>query len=200
LIAWPSWLKDKISWVLLLRISQSFVSRIYTGISLSVFFLAHTERFSFFRSADLTFKIMMFGGLAFLIGYVVVAVYVPSEFRETVSVNDAIVRQKNIEYYRSFSSRIDMLESMVSRITNELPPDMSKDPILFARISAKRARETTADNWKETSAALYLADLNLRQFDNFAGRMLAFFCLSIGLLSTTYSTLYGIFEVFSGWR
>jgi hypothetical protein len=200
LIEWPIRIKDTISWILLLRISQSFVSKIFTGISLSVFFLSHTEQFAFFRNVDLTFKVMMCGGLAFLIGYVVVAVYVPSEFRETMSVNDAVVRQKNIEYYRSFVNRIDMLESMIARTNKDFPPDLSRDPLQFAEISVKRARESTSENWKETSAALYLADLNLRQYDNFSGRMLALICLTIGLMSSVYSTVFGLLQVLSGWH
>lgn len=200
MIYWPAGLKDRISWVLLLRISQSFVSKIFSGISLSVFILSHTNKFYFFQNADFSFKIVIFGGLAFLLGYVVVAVYVPSEFRETLSVNDAVLRQKNIEYLRSFRSRIDMLESMVSRISNETPPDMSDDPLIFAKLSTKMARQATDSSWKETSAALYLADLNLRQFDNFRWRMCAFSLLTVGLLSTIFSTLSGMFEIFGNWR
>ena len=192
--------RDRANWPLLQRIANSFLSKIMTGTSFAVLILSNLKSMhlqQFFNTGS--FQLTITGGLFFLVGYILVTIFIPPEFRASGSLNEVVMNMKNIEFVEFFNNRREMLSNLVNRIKSAPPFDMSGDPIKIAQITLDRCKNIKATDWKDYSASLYLADLNLRQHDKPRTRMLAAGCLFIGIELATYSTIAGAAKIVYHW-
>lgn len=125
--------RHRANWPLLQRIANSFLSKIMTGTSFAVLILSnlksmHLQRFFHTGSFQLTIT----GGLFLLVGYILVTIFIPPEFRASNSLNEVVLNMKNIEFVEFFNNRKEMLSNLVNRMKSAPPFDMSGDPIKFA--------------------------------------------------------------------
>lgn len=159
-------LGDHTNWVSISRVSNSFISKATLAFSLSTFVLANfSDVLGSFGIHFVQFRLLLIGAILFMIGNIWVGITIPNELRGATSLDEIVFRMLRISDWHFYKSRHKMTATLVGRISGKEPFDLPEGPLRYARdqIAAPPNKDTWREN--EAAAALYHADLTLRQYD-----------------------------------
>jgi len=193
--SFPDALRGKASWLLINRITTSFVSRSIFTLSLSIFVLANFPVLLELTGSEWVFQASLAGAIIFLAGFAYSSLMLPAEFIGVASIEQTVARIWSVRTTRLISSRLTMLENMLRRLEAESIPDLPDEYVIFARLAtADYNLEASEDNARQ----VIHADLNLRQFDAFRARLLSLFLLTIGAFLVLLPILISFMTVLLG--
>lgn len=195
-------LDARASWVQLARLRNSFLSKALTAFSLATFGLSNFGEPLHRIGVDISpLRWTFVGSILFLIGYIIVSLRVPPEFRETGDVFEIADRMSKIDSLEFFKSRLRMTNSLLDRISRRRHSGQLNAPIEYARQQVLIAKSKNEKDWEDGAINLYHSDVVLRQYDRPFGRALALSFLFVGiciLLSrTTIAAVKAILGLFS---
>jgi hypothetical protein len=188
-------------WVLLSKVCNSFLSRAMAALSLTTFLLTNVvlpaQRLHF-AFGFWQIKTVFFGAMLFLIGYLVVTIWTPQEFRGTSDVPEIVDRMLNLSDFGFFKSRLDMTTSLMQRIQGGSRSNWFPAPMLYVGNQIKLAKDKSENDWKKSARSLYHADLSLRQYDRPVARVIALFLLIPGISLLLFPTVISVGKVLLG--
>lgn len=183
------------SWPKLIRLRESFISKIVTSFSISTFIIANfIDIIKLFELSPWRLWSLFIGSALFISGYIAVGFLRPSEFQE-VRMNEDIVRDMlTISDVNYVNGRVIMTRNLVKRMSSRWPCILSRSHIDYVIKSAVNASKMT--EWDEKLAAvLYHADLSVRQFDHPEHRVVCLILLGAGLIAIAAPTGFSVFEI-----
>lgn len=157
---------DWMSWVSLGRLRNSFVSKTLTALSVTSLALANAAQQLQTVGVDLgSLRIVFWGGLIFLAGYLLYAVTVPSEFRRSGEVDEIVGRMAGLADWTFYKSRQDLAAMLLAEQRQNGLLRATEGAFVFLSMQIEAARTVTErDAWESSAKSLYHADLNLRQY------------------------------------
>lgn len=183
------------NWLALSRLTGSFLSKALAAFSLATFCLANLGDLLTSLGIDLgRLQRLLAGSVLFLCGHVMVALRAPEELRGARTIDELVARMLVISNFAQFESRRLLTKAMVTRLSAKPPGDIPDGTLTFASDSATKA--DTIKAWDQSeAAALYHADLTLRQYDRPWQRWLAFSLISLGLALLLLPTAEAIVQI-----
>jgi hypothetical protein len=176
-------LGTKASWLYLNKISQSFLAKGITILSLTAFAFSHLPWMNtILGSGSRRIEMLFVGSLIFVVGYFVAALKAPPEFNGRSEATQIVAEMLVLDTYFFFSSRRQMLRHAVDSFSTLTPFDMPIGYLQFANHALAESDKATPDNWKNYSRDVYHADIQLRQFQGPRIRLLALVLLGLGTI------------------
>jgi hypothetical protein len=179
-------------------LSQSFVSKSITVISLTGFILANVPILQdFMPHTSGRLRILFVGALLFVIGHLVALIKAPPEFQGRAEAIAIVADMLVINSPASYASRYEMFESLVARMMNEPPPDMDEKHIIHAQqtLAANPSNVQEIVALQHSAASVYHADIVLRDFDAFHARAFALAFLAAGSVLMLLPTMLNVLQV-----
>lgn len=207
------WIDGKITWVGLSRLRNSFLSRAILALSLSALVLAHLSDVLERQGVDtLSLRFLFFGGVVFLVGYLLFGLWAPSEFGQPGELYDHVQRMGTVADADFDRSRLDMAQLLCKRFTTKrrfgvpagllegLRRSIQPAEDHFVKEDAKtdchgNKRPPAALN-ADVRAGLFHADMALRQHDFPIKRMLIWFVIVAGAVLLILPTTINALRVF----
>jgi hypothetical protein len=181
------------SWIQLHKLRSSFLSKAITAFSLATFGLANFAVPLNNLGMDLSrLKLMFVGSTLFLLGYVLMIIRTPAEFQDKAELHEIVDHMLKIGGFEFFSSRLNLIQSLIKRSVGKGDLGQINGFLQYATAQASVADTKTLQNWQESAASLYHADLALRQYDRSYSRLVALFFFIIGLLLLLIPTLISV--------
>ncbi len=110
-------------------------------------------------------RIVFWGGLIFLAGYLLYAVTVPSEFRRSGEVDEIVGRMAALADWSFYKSRQDLAAKLLTEQRGGGLFRATEGAFVFLNMQIEAAKKVTeGDAWETSAKSLYHADLNLRQY------------------------------------
>jgi hypothetical protein len=181
-------------WLSLNRISQSFLAKGVTILSLTAFVLAN---FPWVESAlgnsGWRIQALFMGSLFFVIGHVLAAAKAPPEFNGRSEATQIVAEMLVLDTKEFFEGRRLMLEQLVKRFKLRPPFDLPNGPLQLAELELKESADSP-NPFKDHSRGIYHADIQLRQFDKPRVRLSALVLLGFGMALMLVPTVLNVFR------
>lgn len=185
-----------IGWVSLNRVKNSFIGKILTVFTIGSFTLANFSGPMNLLHVDTTItKLVFVGSIAFLIGYLMITIWMPLEFRAGPEMLSIVGDMKKIESFDFFKSRRTLLSNLYNRLSEHRPFDLNNDALKAIKGRIDKYNSVAETGYESSSASLYQADLLLRQFDRPVIRVLSATFLGIGLALISIPTAKNLVRI-----
>ena len=188
-------LGSQANWLALSKICEAFISKVTLVFSFTTCVLGNFESIlNILGAGHWRFQMLFLGAVLFLIGHVWVRTRVPEELRGALSLDAVVSRMIRLSNFDFFSERRRMTEALITRISKRKPFDMPEGPLQFAQgqVSVTKNLRT----WDEReAAALYHADLVLRQYDRPKERLIGLILLIGGITLLFIPTVLSFMRV-----
>ena len=181
------------NWVVLSRLRNSFLSRAITALSLSSLVLGNLlEVFARTGIDPFTLRLTFAGSLIFLLGYLMIGLWIPPEFGQQGEIYDHVKRMKEIADSDFVTSRLAMSNNLLERVNTWRSLQPPKPLIDFLTTTTSILKEKDSGFSDEEMAALFHADLSLRKHDSPARRLIAASIMMIGVACLALPTLRNV--------
>ncbi len=200
---WRLWLlaqlDAKASWIQLANVRDSFLSKATTAFSVATFGLSNLAKPLGAIGFDLrNIRLLFVGSMLFLVGYLIVAVRLPLEFRGSRSLDEIVERMFRVHTYVFFNSRLKMTASLLKCFEGKDDIPWLRGPIEYTRSQIAAGANANNNNWHNSARGLYHSDVVLRQYNRPAARITALLFLAVGLLMMLVPTLFSVFRAMVG--
>jgi hypothetical protein len=186
-------LGTKASWLSLNRISQSFLAKGITILSLTAFAFAHLPWMqTILGSGSNRIEMLFFGSLIFVIGYFVAISKAPPEFNGRGEATQIIAEMLVLDTYFFFDARRKMLLQAVGTFEANAPVDMPIGYLQLAKRALSDSQDASSTDWMNYSRDVYHSDIQLRQFQQPRSRFIAFGLLVLGALLMLLPTVLNV--------
>lgn len=186
---------DRITWVSLGRIRDSFLGKAITGISLAALVLGDIGKALTDVGVDLwSIELTFLGGLAFLAGYLGFSLCVPSEFRKGGDIDEIVGRLRGISDFEFFVSRRNMAKCLLADIEAGCVFGFPESARRFLRTKIGDTAYTTINELNTQTSSLYHADLNIRSYIRPFARILISLAFTLGVILLAAPTIFNILK------
>lgn len=171
----------------------ALLSKAIFSISIVAFFLNYFELLSESRNIQ---WLVLLGAAMFVAGAGISYAKSTPEFKSGRTIPLAVSEMKQITDIDFASSRIKMLGSLIDRFKLSPPRDLPRSELINAqRRFAKWSNSALDAKSLEGIGGLYDADLRLRQYDNFAARMICAPLFLTGMALMALPTIVNLFSI-----
>jgi hypothetical protein len=182
-------------WLSLNKISQSFLAKGVTILSLTAFALANFPRVeALLGSSGWRIKALFIGSLLFVIGHSLAALRAPPEFGGRSEATHVVAEMLVLDTRMFFDGRLQMLRELTAAFGSHPPFDLPQGYLQLAQSAITEASGVppTGDDFKNYSRNVYHADIQLRQFDGPIARYSALLLLGLGVGLMLVPTLLNV--------